>query len=357
MKSKKISFPHLGDYYVPIRYLLNNLTNLEVVKAPSITKKTIELGLKYAPETICLPFKYNLGNFIESLDNGIDTLITAGGGCRYGYYAELHEKILRDLGYKFNFIKLIKNDHLIIRYAYQIMKKLNPKLNFLKFIHYAKNTIFMMNRMDKIDNYIRLNKGFAIDRNAFDKLKKEYLYKIQKKKTCIGIWLCERKYLKKFKKIEINKPKDRLRIGIIGELFTSMETNASFNLEDVLIDMNIEVKRYTNLTYLLYEKFLKKKKIHRKVKKYCKYSLGADGMDNVYRCIDLKEKKYDGVIHIKPFGCTPEVFAYSIIDKVCEELDLPIIYFSFDGLTQKEAFQTRIEAFVDMLRDRKEHNL
>lgn len=357
MKSKKISFPHLGDYYVPISYLLEHLTTLEISPAPQITKKTLELGLKYAPDTICLPFKYNLGNFIESLEDGIDTLITAGGGCRYGYYAELHEKILKDLGYQFNFIKLIKNDHLSIKYAYDTIKKLNPKLNFFKFIHYAKNTIFMMRQMDKIDNFIRMNKGFAIDRNAFDNLKKEYLFSLKKKKTSIGIYLCYKKYLKKFKKIEIHKPKDRLRIGIIGELFTSMETSSSMHLEEILMNMNIEVKRYTNLSYLLYEKFLKKRHIFRKVKKYCKYSLGADGMDNVYRCLDLKKKKYDGIIHIKPFGCTPEVFAYSIIDKVCSDLDMPIIYFSFDGVMQNEAFMTRIEAFVDMLRDRKEHNI
>ncbi len=70
MKNNKIiSFPHLGNYHVPISYLLKKLTNLKVVKAPLITKKTIELGSKYSPDFVCLPFKYNLGNFIESLNN------------------------------------------------------------------------------------------------------------------------------------------------------------------------------------------------------------------------------------------------------------------------------------------------
>ena len=64
---KIISFPHLGNYFVPVKYLLKKLTNLDVWEAPPITKKTLELGNKYSPNDVCIPFKYNLGNFIESL--------------------------------------------------------------------------------------------------------------------------------------------------------------------------------------------------------------------------------------------------------------------------------------------------
>ena len=100
-KKKIISFPHLGDYHIPIHFLLTKLTKYKVITAPPITKKTIELGSKYSPDFVCVPFKYNLGNFIESLENGANVLIQAGGGCRYGYYPEVQEKILKDLGYQF----------------------------------------------------------------------------------------------------------------------------------------------------------------------------------------------------------------------------------------------------------------
>ena len=53
-----ISFPHLGDYYIPIRKLLHNLTKMEVVPSPPITKKTIELGSKYAPDTVCVTLRH-----------------------------------------------------------------------------------------------------------------------------------------------------------------------------------------------------------------------------------------------------------------------------------------------------------
>ena len=102
----KISFPHMGNYYIPVSYLIKNITHQEVIIPPKITKRTIELGSINSPDFVCSPFKYNLGNYIEALEQGANILAQAGGGCRYGYYAELQEKILKDLGYNFKFINL-----------------------------------------------------------------------------------------------------------------------------------------------------------------------------------------------------------------------------------------------------------
>ena len=92
----KISFPHIGNYYIAINYLIKKLTKKEVLIPPKITRKTIDIGSKYSPDFVCVPFKYNLGNYIEALDQGANILLQAGGGCRYGYYFELQEKILNN---------------------------------------------------------------------------------------------------------------------------------------------------------------------------------------------------------------------------------------------------------------------
>ena len=110
--NKIISFPHLGNYYIPIKHLIKKITNCEIIIPPKNNKRTIEIGSKYSPDDICMPFKYNLGNYIDALDAGANILVQAGGGCRYGYYAELQEQILKDLGYKFEFINLIQNNHI-----------------------------------------------------------------------------------------------------------------------------------------------------------------------------------------------------------------------------------------------------
>ena len=350
---KVISFPHIGDYYHPVKYLLTKLTDCKIIEAPPITKKTLELGVKNSPSNVCIPFKYNLGNFIESLDMGANTLIQAGGGCRYRYYAEVQEQILKDLGYQFTFIKLISKNKIHIKEVYHIFKNLNPNLSFFKFLHTFIISFFYIVFMDKIDIIIRKRIGFEIEKNSFKKLKEIMLNDFSKSNYLITLFSKYLKYKQKFKSLKINKPKNCLKVGIIGELYTSMEPYSSYFLEEKLANMNIEIKRFTNMTYLLFTKAIITKHMLRKTKKYCKYVLGADGLDNVYRTLKLS-KKYDGIIHTKPFGCTPEIGAIPIIQKVAHDKNIPIIFFSYDIEESSEGITTRLEAFYDLIKMRKE---
>lgn len=352
-KEKIISFPHLGDYHFPIRFLLTKLTKYKVMVAPPITKKTIELGSKHSPDFVCVPFKYNLGNFIESLEQGANIILQAGGGCRYGYYPEVQEKILKDLGYEFELYSLVNNDKMTPRSIYQTFKKIDPRIPLHKMLYYTPLTILMIRYMDNIDHYIRLHIGFEVKKNSFIHLKEEMLNKFYHCHGYLSLTRLYFQYKKKFKKIPIDKPKDCLKVGIIGELYTAMEPFSSYFLEKELASMNIEIKRFTNVSYLLYQKRLHRKRNLRYIEKYCKYTLGADGMDNVYRAKYLIDQGYDGIIHTKPFGCTPEIGAIPIINRVCQDGKMPIIYFSFDSQTSETGIKTRLEAFYDMLKIKK----
>ena len=348
-----ISFPHLGDYHVAFKYLFVNLTDIKVMEAPFITKRTIELGSKHSPSDVCVPFKYNLGNYIEALEKGANILFQAGGGCRYRYYGEVQEKILRDLGYNFEFIKLTSKHKIYLREVYSVFKRFNKKLNYFKFLKCGLTVICMIEFMDRIDTYIRANIGSEVKKNSFVTLKKKMLRDFSKVTGVFSLYKCYLKYKKLFKEIKVNK-KDTIKIGIIGELYTQMESFSNYNLEKKLASYNVEIKRFTNLSYLLWKKGLSIKKILKKSKDYCKYTLGADGLDNVYRAIYLSEHNYDGVIHVKPFGCTPEIGAIPIIKKVCADKKMPIIFFSLDSEFEDEGMNTRIEAFYDLLKFRKE---
>lgn len=353
IKRKIVSFPHLGDYYIPIKFLLSHLSDYEVVASPPITKKTIELGNKYSPDFVCVPFKYNLGNFIETLENGANLLFQAGGGCRYGYYPEVQEKILKDLGYDFEMMTIGEDGIISFRSLTNVVQKLGSSGVF-KMFYYTLLSILMVRFMDNIDVIIRANIGFEVEKNSFLNLKKEMLEEFSNCKGYFSLIKSYLKYKRKFKKLKVDKPKHPLKVGIIGELFTSMEPYSSYFLEMELAKMGIEVKRFTNVTYLLYQKKMREKFMLRMIKKYCKYTLGADGMDNVYRSKYLIDHKYDGIIHIKPFGCTPEIGAIPIIRKVCGESGMPIIFFSFDSQTSETGIRTRLEAFYDMLSIRKD---
>ena len=351
--NKIISFPHMGSYYIPIKYMINKITNCKILVPPKNTKKTIELGSKYSPNDICMPFKYNLGNYIEALNSGANILIQAGGGCRYGYYAELQEQILKDLGYNFEFINLIEGNHVSILKLYKESKKINPKLNIFKYIYYLIQGLLMIITMDKLDKYIRENIGFEIEKGTFETLEKKYLNSISANKLgIIKIIKLYYKYKNEYKSIQLNR-ENELKILLIGELYSLMDPEASNNIERNLAKQGIKVIRYTNLTYLLIIKRFMRHILLFKGRKYLKYLLGADGTESVVHMLDHCKDGIDGVIHIKSFGCVPEINAISTLNQISEDYQTPIIYLSFDGENAISNIDTKLEAFKDMLDNKK----
>ena len=354
--NKKISFPHIGDYYIPINYLLSNITKTEIIIPPPITKKTIELGSKYSPDYVCVPFKYNLGNFIESLDKGANIILQAGGGCRYGYYAELQEQILKDLNYEFEFINFIEDNHISISKVYKFAKNLNPKLNRFKYYYYLTNTLLMIIIMDKLGIYMREYIGFAEEENSFETIEKELHQELKGKINKIKLLHLYLKYKRKYKKCKINMPTKPLKVGIVGELYSIMEPFSSCYIEKKLAKKGVQVKRFTTITYLLLQKKFRIKKHLKKGKKYLKYHLGADATESVVLTQELAKMGFDGIIHIKSFGCTPEINAMPIMAKVAVDYKIPIIYFSFDSQDNTVGVDTRLEAFYDMITSKNQKN-
>jgi len=349
---KVIAFPLMGNYYVPSYYLLSKVCDCKLLKPPQITSKTIELGSKNSPDFVCTPFKYTLGTYIECLEMGANTLIQMGGGCRYGYYSELQEQILKDLGYNFKYYNLVSAGNTDIKKIYKIFKEINPKMKKLRSLYHVFVTKKMINYIDEIEDYIRHNKGFEVNVGEFDKEHKAMLEELMKVKGYFSLLKIYKKHKKIIEDIEINKPDNCIKIGIIGELYTLMEPFANYNIEDALEKFGVEIKRFTNVTYLLFEKGKKSKKYLEELENV-KYKMGADAMDNVYYTKYFIDNKYDGIIHIKSSFCTPEIGSMGIINKMCEENDMPVLFMSMDSNTSKVGIETRLEAFYDMIEMRK----
>jgi len=354
---KKIAFPRMGNYHIIFEDLVN-LLDAEAVIPPPITKRTIELGTKYSPEFVCVPFKYNLGNFIEALENGANTLIQAGGGCRYGYYAETQSQILKDLGYKFKFLKFSNSDNLV-NFA-KDFKRLNPKLTYPKLIQGFHRVFWKMLYLEKIEDLIRRNVGFEISKGEFEKLEKSFLVELKEAKKIKDIIVVGKSYSKKIRKVKVDKGKDILKIGIVGEFYLVIEPFTNYFLEKNPGKKGIEVHRVVTLGKMLKNGLLGNihmKKLLRYANPYVKYHIGAHGTESVALSHKFYKKGYDGIIHLKPFGCIPEVNAMSALQRLSKEKKFPIIYFSFDSHTSETGIKTRLEAFYDMLKMRRKNEV
>ncbi len=71
-KTKIVSFPMMGDIFIPVKAILEGL-GAKVILPPENNKNVLELGVKHSMETICIPYKLNLANYIMALDAGVNS--------------------------------------------------------------------------------------------------------------------------------------------------------------------------------------------------------------------------------------------------------------------------------------------
>ncbi len=352
MQKVKASFPHLGSYHIPLKVLFNAGLDVEYIVPPPITKKTLEIGSRYSPDYVCAPFKYNLGNFIETIEAGANTLVQTGGLCRLGYYGELHEQILKDLGYQIHFVNLAKYQKPKPLNFYNGFKEIKSDLSLKNVIQIFSVVTKMIEMIDEIEDYIRKNIGFECHTGSFDQIHADFLQDLRLIRSKKDLKNTYRDYMKRFKEIEINKPSNPLRVGIIGEYYTIMEPFSNHYIERQLARIGVVVDRWLNVSNTLLHYPKKDMKEH--IKDYTQYPMGATSMATIDRALDFAKKGYDGIIHVKSFGCTPEIDAIPVLQNICHDYKIPIIYFSFDTQTSEIGINTRLEAFYDMMVMRKE---
>jgi len=350
-KAKKeklvVSMWQFGNYIVPFSYFIKNVFDAEFLMPPRITKKTLKLGALHSPDAICSPFKFQLGNYIEALDNGANALVQVGGPCRLTYYGEAQEQILKDLGYDFKFFNLADVNIYEPMSVWNRLKDINKDLSLKTVTKTLLIAIEMVKQMDYLEGFIRENVGFEVIPGTFELHYDEYLKEISDVTSIKELKKIYNYYVQFFKRVKINKPKDVLKVGIVGEYYTIMEPFSNHFLEKELAKRNIMIKRTMNVSSTVFQRQVPK--LLKKDLKYVKYDIGATGVYTINAALEMIKDKYDGIIHVKSFGCTPEIDSMSILQRISSDHDIPILYLSFDTQTSETGFETRLEAFHDMI--------
>ena len=143
------------------------------------------------------------------------------------------------------------------------------------------------------------------------------------------------------------------KIGLIGEIYTVSDPAINFEVEKKLGEEGIEVHREMDLTYHLKKKifFWKDWVIQRKINPYLKSTVGGHGRDAIYEMLDYVKNDFDGIIHILPAFCMPEVSIRPILEKIHQEQGIPFLSLSLDEQVAEAGINTRIEAFVDVVKN------
>lgn len=351
----KVTFPHMGNTHIALKALLNGL-KLEVVPPPPVTKRTLELGIKYSPEFACMPLKINVGNFIEAIENGADTVVMAGGWgpCRFGYYAQVERDILHDLGYKFNMVVLEAPDFKINELFNQI-RSLAKNVSFYEGLKAVKFAWCKLKAVEVLEKKLEYLLPRVINKREMEKLYDDSLIAVDNALNKKEVNLVVESYVKKMESLPANNEKV-LKIGLIGEIYTILEPSTNYDIIRHLGRLNVDLTRSIYTTDWVNDHLLgsKIKKSNRKhilncANPYLDYWVGGHGWETVGFAVDFARQGYDGLIQIGPLTCMPEIVAHQILGKVSQEENIPCMTLYFDEHSGLAGISTRIEAFVDML--------
>ena len=157
-------------YYDPaFKFFCEQVLDVDYLSLPEATRAASEVGVQNSSDYVCTPFKHILGDFAEALDLGADILIQFGGPCRLGYYGELQESILRDMGYEFIMMNFARGIELgYIGWAKEVLKTVNPNIDVPHGVVKLKAVAKMIEHLDSLRDFYLANAGFEMERGAFD---------------------------------------------------------------------------------------------------------------------------------------------------------------------------------------------
>lgn len=363
-KEKVVAFPQMGNLRIPVAAAFKAM-GANLALPPENNKGALSLGTRHSSETVCLPYKLNLGNYIQAMESGANVIVmfSAPGTCRLGNYAKMAEAKLKELGYDFEMIIFDMYKGKFV----EIVKKFNEATGNKSLTNAARGIKLGLAKFDALDEIER--KLFYLRPREIESGRSEKIYfsarrSIDEAETVEEVKNAVESAFNKYNSIKIDKNKEILKIAFTGEFFVLLDPFTNMDIEKELGLLGVEVERqimlsdWTNQT--LVPKWFKKTESHRQrsvrtAKKYLTRPVGGECIESVGDVVYAAQNNIDGVVHVGPFNCVPEIVSQCIIPHVSQKENIPVISLLMDEMTGKAGIVTRLEAFIDLIRRQKKN--
>ena len=275
------------------------------------------------------------------------------GLCRLGYYGELLEQILRDLGYRFDFINLSDYDMSRKKEYLRIIKRFAPKVSPARFLTQFAEGLRMVEYLDEITALYYKSCGFDATGGDCRRVYQRFLTAMYTARSRGDVEAGYRAAKTDLQAVPLRKPLRPLRVGIVGEFYTAMDAFSNLELEQKLADMGVEVHRWMNVTNQFIRYGNGQKNLRVKIRDLCAYDMGPTSTANIWYARECAERGFDGLVHVKSAACTPEIDVMPVLQNISGDYKIPVLYLTYDAQTSDVGLMTRLEAFYDMIDMRK----
>jgi len=358
----KISFPHMGNLHIVLSSAIKVLGG-EVVVPPYNSKTTLSLGTRNSPEAVCLPYKLILGNYIQAIEAGATgiLMLDSPGICRLGQYSDSSRNALVDLGYDVEFINFDLYQGKL-KEIYTKFKKATNNGNPLDLVRSIKIALLKIDVLDQLDHSLAYYRAREIHIGSADAKYKKGIRAIDDALTTKEC-KCAFKYaMEQLSSVPIDTNKEILHVDLTGEIYVVLDPFSNLEIEKELGKLGVHVHRKLNLSDWTKSSLMPSalrfnethgEKAERYAKHYLRRDIGGDAIESIGDAALAEFNKSDGVIHLLPFTCMPEIVSQNILPNVRLNNDIPVLSLVLDEQMGKAGFNTRLEAFVDLIRRRK----
>ncbi len=304
----KIGFPRgllYYEYYSLWEAFFSSL-GMEIVTSPNTNKDILDYGVLNCVDEACLPVKIYHGH-VYYLKDKVDYLFIPR-------YISLSRR-------EYNCPKHLGISDMISNYIDDLPTIIAPK-------------IIINNKKDLYWSMYNVAKKFT----------KNHFLIVKACKNSIDTYN-KRKYLKNKELLSVESKalsiEDKIKLLVIGH---------KYNVKDSFVNMGIIDKLNNDNIRLIFEDDISMEEIETYSKKLSKRMFWTQGKQIVGSAFSLIEKKcIDGIIYLSAFGCGLDSVLIHIIEDEAIKNKIPLIVMTFDEQTGEAGFNTRLEAFIDMM--------
>lgn len=358
----KVTFPHLGTMHIFCKAIAET-AQIPYIVPPETSRKTLTLGVLHSNECICLPFKMILGNFIEALQMGADTIVMVGSGppCRLGLYDLVQKVILEDMGLHYRWLTIPPRlNWQAIWKNYEETKELKKELTWQNIVLFPYGLWMGWKKMMACEGFERLAmkvRPREVKKGETQMRLKRALSWVDEAKTSRTLEEAVRRGTGFLNETDQDHARIPFKIAIVGELYTVMDPHINRGVEQKLGELGAEVTRTSwfsthirrSLRWDKNQQGSERLRFLEASKAYLGYDVGAECNVSIGEAILRSREGYEGVVHLMPFACMPETTASGILTQVGKDLDIPILTILLDEQEIESRIQTLLEAFVEML--------
>lgn len=319
---KKVGIPRALFYYkyYPFWKAFLNEFSVEIIVSDKTTKKILDDGIKSCVDEACLAVKLFYGHVLNLKDR-VDYLLIP------------------------RFTSVSKGEFICPKFGGLPDMIRNSIPGIPEIIDVEVN--LHSNKKNSLLAALEVGTIFCKDKKRIKKAYKKALHEHRNFRTVQKSGYPNMEDYLSLRKLPLEKIDANIKVAIIGHVYNVYDSYINMDLINKLSSMNVQVETaemyeskqlYSN-TGILPKRFF--------------WNFGSTAMG--YALELISRNNIDGIIYLMTFGCGIDSFVCDLVERrIRRKTSIPFIVLTLDEHSGEAGVNTRIEAFIDMIRFKKQ---